>query len=244
MADIELAKDTLIPVPESISQKVGRELSLLGNGISAGFGARANQAAENIGLTALEITGSAAIGAGLTALHELGGRYAGAAKLGGIFLGGLAVGDVARRVIPTVGAMQDNWNNPQNYEANKAVVASNIGSAAFDYPLMAMSGLAGAGLTRGVFAEIRASESPVMVFRSNRYGNASEPIGGSELRNPVYIKPAQDTPGRPDLFQLPASFKAFDARSLFVEKSLLETRPHFMPIIPLPISGLYEKLKN
>ena len=122
---------------------LSREAYLLGGGIKDGFMDRLNQARENPGLTALEFTGAAAIGAGLTAMSMAGGRWATAARVGTAALQGLAIADLAIRGASTVCAMGDTALNPDHYLKNRALVADNLGTASFDYPLMAAGGMLG-----------------------------------------------------------------------------------------------------
>jgi len=126
------------------SNKLLLEASLLGGGIKDGFLARRDQALENPGLTTLELVGTAAIGAGLTIAHRAGGRWGIAADLAATGFTCLALGDAARRLIPTACAMSDTYMNPKNYSENRALVAKNLGTACFDYPLMAAGGFLGA----------------------------------------------------------------------------------------------------
>jgi hypothetical protein len=148
-------------VPESL---LSREALVLGGGIKDGFCQRAKQAAEHPGLTSLEIVGSAAVGAGMTAMHMAGGRWGSVAKVVAGGLGVLAIEDGAKRLLPTFSAMHDSAINPEHYAQNRAIVAQNLGSACFDYPLMAAGGMLGSasviyGSRRGFFNLERNAEA-------------------------------------------------------------------------------------
>jgi len=72
----------LIKPDSGVGSKLYREAELLGDGLNAGFSARAGQAANNLGLTSMEILGSAVIGAGLRVMNDVGGEWGAAAKIG------------------------------------------------------------------------------------------------------------------------------------------------------------------
>lgn len=127
----------------STADKLRMEADLLSSGIRQGFMNRAQDAWDNKAATALEFGTAAIIGGALTAMHQAGGRWGVAAKFATYGLIGVAVGDVASRVDPTAMAMHDTWNDPSKFEANQSIVANRLGSAFFDYPLMAAGGLAG-----------------------------------------------------------------------------------------------------
>lgn len=127
----------------SFAQRLSLEANLLGGGVKDGFMDRLQQARENPGITALEFGAAAAIGAGLTAMHQAGGRWGVAANIAGTGLKWVAIGDVVRRGAPTAYAMVDTMINPKNYAENRAIVASNLGGALFDYPLMMAGGMLG-----------------------------------------------------------------------------------------------------
>ncbi len=128
---------------ESPRSALSREAYLIGGGIKDGFIHRLNQAKEAPGLTALEFSSAAAVGAGLTAMSMAGGRWSSAAKIGTRTLEILAIGDGLRRLAPSAYAIGATLVNPENYLQNRATIARNIGSACFDYPLMLAGGFAG-----------------------------------------------------------------------------------------------------
>ncbi len=134
--DTELPKSALV-----------REAYLLGGGIKDGFLDRMNQAKDNMGLTTFEFAGAATLGAGLTAMSLAKGRWETAANLATKGLTALALADGARRVIPSAYALSDTLVNPGHYKQNRAIIADNLGSACFDYPLMAAGGIVGSAAT-------------------------------------------------------------------------------------------------
>ncbi|MBX9723332.1 MAG: hypothetical protein K2X81_18150 [Candidatus Obscuribacterales bacterium] len=161
------------------------EASLLGGGIKDGFISRRNQALENPGLTTLEFVGTAVIGAGLAGAHRAGGRWGIAADIAATALTCVAVGDASRRLVPTAYAMSDTYMNPQNYSENRALVARNLGTACFDYPLMAAGGFIGA---KGVGLASRTFTSSV---EGNPFFN---PKAGSFGQSEIFNEPINYTP--------------------------------------------------
>lgn len=155
MADIlvENQKNALVAadLPQSVGSKLLMEANLLGGGIKDGFLNRKDQSIDNLGWTALEFAGTAAIGAGLTLMQQAGGRWGTAARVATQGLKVLAIGDGIRRLAPTVYSMADTWVNPENYAENRATIGKYLGSAFFDYPLMAAGGFVGsAGAQRAL----------------------------------------------------------------------------------------------
>lgn len=132
---------------DSLAAKLSREANLLGTGVSSGFMNRASQAIARPGQTAFEFGAAAGLAAGLKVMTDAGGRWGKAAQVLGtvVFVAGGA--DVANRLINTGSAMADSWSNPGNFDANKETVGRYLGSAFFDYPMLAASAYAGA---RGV----------------------------------------------------------------------------------------------
>ncbi|MBX9568214.1 MAG: hypothetical protein K2X77_04925 [Candidatus Obscuribacterales bacterium] len=128
---------------DALGDKLLREASLLSTGITSGFVNRASEALSHPGLTALEFGGAAGLAAGLKLMADAGGRWGKAAQAVGtaVFIAGGA--DIANRLIKTGSAVADNWSNPENYQANKETVGRYLGSAFFDYPLLAGASYAG-----------------------------------------------------------------------------------------------------
>lgn len=153
------------------SNKLLMEASLLGGGIKDGFLGRAKEAMQNPGLTTLEFIGTAAIGAGLTLAEKAGGGWGVAARVATKGLAVVAIGDVGRRVIPSVYAMGDSLANPGNYAQNRATIARNLGTALFDYPLMAAGGKTGS-----LAAEYGSKYAGTMM---SKFRASSEPLGPS-----------------------------------------------------------------
>ncbi len=116
------------------------------------FVARAKSATgDQLGQTTLEVAGSVAIGAAFAlALKKpqvLGRALApyveGTVANAGKIFGAVAVYDIGSKVgVPAY----DLWKNPNNFQKSKNELSSNFGHMAFDYPLMAASGLAGFGI--------------------------------------------------------------------------------------------------
>lgn len=94
--------------------------------------------------TGLEIATSFGAGAGLRIMSKAGGPWASLSK-GALIVGGLGFGlDALSRLGTAGGAARDTWNSSDNYDRNKKLVSDSIGSALFDYPLIATSGFIGA----------------------------------------------------------------------------------------------------
>lgn len=136
-------KQLLTTDQESTSTKLQRAVDLIRQGSSEGFVNRAKEAIANPATTALEVTIAAGAGLALNGLQKLGGAWATSGRLVALGLTGVAAFDIYSRGKEAAPAIGDTWNNAKNFEANKAVVASSIGSALFDYPLMVTAGYAG-----------------------------------------------------------------------------------------------------
>lgn len=140
---------------------LSREAYLIGGGIKDGFLNRLNHAQETPSLAALELVGAAAVGAGLNAMTLAGGRWRGAAQIGTQALKILAVCDGARRLVPTAEAVGDTMINPDHYLQNRSTVASYLGTACFDYPVLAVGGLMGSsavGFGSKAWGSLKSSE--------------------------------------------------------------------------------------
>jgi hypothetical protein len=177
--------------PEDIPRSaLSREAYMLAGGIKDGFMDRVHQARENPGLTALEFGGAVAVGAGLTAMSMAGGRWETAARIGSTGLKVLAVADGVRRAVPSLHAMGDTLVNPEHYLQNRATVAKYLGSACFDYPLMAAGGMVGSAAS---FYGPRAASSLAQHFRA---GNGVMPsAAGLESIRLKAAAPAAEAPG-------------------------------------------------
>ena len=108
----------------------------------------------------------------------------------------MALGDAARRLAPTAYAMNDTYMNPKNYSENRALVANNLGTACFDYPLMAAGGFIGAkavDLVPNSFASITARYSGQDERRAVEWLKAAvkEPIS---MENRPVVKPLDTAP--------------------------------------------------
>ncbi len=112
---------------------------------------RASEATgEKLGETGIEVATSVAIGAAFAlALKKpqmfgkvLAPYVEGAALHAGKIFGAVAAVDIGTKIgVPAY----DVWKNPLTLESNKAKLGTALGGMAFDYPVMAASGLAGFG---------------------------------------------------------------------------------------------------
>lgn len=128
---------------DSFGAKLQREAELLRDGLSGGVVNRLQHLYENPGETAAIVGGCVALGAGLQIAARIGGKVGTAARVAGYGFTALAGVDVARRAVPTFGAMADTWSSADNLDANKSTVAHYAGSALVDYPLMLAAGYGG-----------------------------------------------------------------------------------------------------
>ncbi|MBX9571993.1 MAG: hypothetical protein K2X77_24080 [Candidatus Obscuribacterales bacterium] len=130
---------------ESTQHKLLRTSHLLAAGLASGSVERSvdlllKNPAEGAGL----FLGTLALGYGLTALSESGGKLAVAARYTNYLLrAGIAI-DLTNRGAAAAPAFADNWKSAQNYESNKSIVGHSLGSAITDYSLMAAGGISGA----------------------------------------------------------------------------------------------------
>lgn len=129
--------------PDTIGNKFQREYELLRDGLSNGVVDRVTHMANNLGETAETIGICAGVGMALNLASRAGGRWGTAAKIGTGVLGVVALTDVARRAVPTFGAIGDTWSSGANLEENKQTVAKYAGSALVDYPVMLAAGYGG-----------------------------------------------------------------------------------------------------
>ena len=94
--------------------------------------------------TDLRAVAAGAAGAGFRIMSGAGGPWGGVAKAV-MVTGAFGFGcDVLVRAGKSFEAGFDTWKSKDNHENSRKVVAENIGSALFDYPLLAASGYAGA----------------------------------------------------------------------------------------------------
>ncbi|MBX9688335.1 MAG: hypothetical protein K2X27_16620 [Candidatus Obscuribacterales bacterium] len=124
---------------DGMINKLQREAELLRGGVVMGVSHRLERPDELL----RDATISLVAGYALKSALDAGGRWGTAAKVAGGILAIGAAGDMARRAVPTVGAIKDTWNSPHNSEYNKIVVANNLGTALVDYPVMGAAGYAG-----------------------------------------------------------------------------------------------------
>ncbi len=136
--------------------------------------------------TDLKAVAAGAVGAGLRIMSGAGGPWGGISKAV-MVTGAFGFGcDVLVRTGKSVVAGFDTWKSKDNHEESRKVVAENIGSALFDYPVLAAGGYMGAkapelglnfnylGVQRG-FASMSRSlgESPV----TTRLQSVAEGLG-------------------------------------------------------------------
>lgn len=140
--NFELTNSKLLAGDElsnSTGDKLRREYELLRDGISGGVMHRVSSP-EDLLLGAGTALGG---GAAFRMMLDAGGRWGQAAKVAGTGLLLLAGADLTRRAVPTAGAMIDTWKSGANMDANKNIVANNLGTALVDYPVMMLAGNAG-----------------------------------------------------------------------------------------------------
>jgi hypothetical protein len=180
------------------ADKLRMEANLLSTGIKQGFADRARDAWDNKAATALEFGTAALIGAGLTVMHNAGGRWGTAAKFATAGLAGLAIGDAVNRLAPTAMAMNDAWHDPSKFDQSKDIVASRLGSAFFDYPLMAAGGFTGASAAarfapvtlRGSLSEFQAPRNFNDLGKFSTDASAYSPLnarGLAEFTRPMSV---------------------------------------------------------
>lgn len=126
--------------------KFQQELQNIREGLSQGFSSRVQQAQDNAFMTGVEVAGSFGVGAALATAAKVGGRWGVAADVvGKVMLAGMGA-DVFRRGYNVAEAYQSSSGNAYQDQLNRRdAIAQNFGTAAFDYPVMMLSGAAGAG---------------------------------------------------------------------------------------------------
>lgn len=149
--EVQAVKDGLLDSQVVLNQdtaagRLQSEWQVIKDGLSQGFQQRKEHAQENLLGTGVEVATSFGVGAGLTTMLKAGGRWGKTAEIvGGVMLLGMA-GDVARRSYGVYDAYSQNPGNTiKDQLLRKEAVAQNFGTAAFDYPVMFLSGGAGAG---------------------------------------------------------------------------------------------------
>lgn len=130
-------------VHDSVGDKLSREGALLMSlpeYAASGLLNRITEASQHKLLTGLEFAGSVALAAGLTVLTKNPGTIGTIAANSSKIFAGLALVDGARRL---ASPMVDTWLHPTNLQHDKEWMGNNVGAALFDYPLVAVGGLAG-----------------------------------------------------------------------------------------------------
>lgn len=133
---------------DSLSARLGREAALLIGGAGGGMKQSLAEAWDRPGVTAAKAGGAALVGAGLVLLQSRAGAFRVGTQVVGGALAFSFLTDVAGRAGVTARAIGDTWRSSQNLEQNKQLVASSLGSFAFDAALMSVGGLAGSKVAR------------------------------------------------------------------------------------------------
>ena len=127
----------------SVGSALQREAELLRDGLGTGIVNRAKEMWNNPGETLLSLSACAVAGGALNLASRAGGRWASASRVAGAIMTTSFELDLARRAVPTLGAMSDTWSNPDMLKSSKDTVAKYAGSALADYPLMMAIGYGG-----------------------------------------------------------------------------------------------------
>ncbi len=177
-----------------LSDKLLLEAALLTGGAGGGFVKRVQEAWQNPTLTAIEFGGAAGLAAGMKLMSDAGGAWGKAAHAVGTVVLIAGGADAANRLFKTGSAMADTWTNPQNYEANKETVGRYLGSAFFDYPLLAAGGYAGVrgtefgvGLKNKLTGGTKLSSSELVSNRAADMAAAAE-VKFGEIAQVVHSK--------------------------------------------------------
>jgi hypothetical protein len=150
---------------DSFDNPLIRELQVLRDGVAIGFSQRVEEAKKNPGGAITEGAVAVAAGALMTAGMLTGGRAAVASRVAGSVFGlGFAI-DAGTRVVNSVDAAKLVWMSPNATNRATKIVADNLGTAAFDYSLMALGGAIGSGgafISKGTFKAVPAkvAEAP------------------------------------------------------------------------------------
>lgn len=129
-------------VDTGISDKLARQASVLGGGILDGTAASLKDAVHDPS-TILKAGASFGLGVTLTYLGARQGKARIAAQGAGLALGGLFAKDLYDHGAQAGAILSDSWNNPQNYEANRAQMAHTLGPLVSDTLLYSAGGLGG-----------------------------------------------------------------------------------------------------
>lgn len=129
-------------VDAGISDKLNRQASVLGGGILDGTTASLKEAVQDPS-TILKAGASFGLGVTLTYLGARQGKSKMAAQGAGMVLGGLFAKDLYDHGAQAGVILSDSWNNPQNYEANRARMAHTLGPLVSDTLIYTAGGLGG-----------------------------------------------------------------------------------------------------
>lgn len=164
---------------DSVGSALQREAELLRDGLGGGIVNRAKEMWNNPGETLLSLSACAVAGGALNLASRAGGRWATASRVAGVILTTSFGFDVARRAVPTLGAMSDTWSNPDLLKSSKETVAKYAGSALVDYPLMMATGYGGFKAAGQI--QIRANRLHCTELSPNLMQNNGSPAGTKAL---------------------------------------------------------------
>ena len=140
----------------SVASILRREALLLGQGIADGASEKTSEAQKHPFSTAAEFGGAAAVSAVITGATLLGGIWKQSALVASGAVAAYGLYDAFERGSATLGAMKDLSQSPENFAADKDVVARSLGAAVFDYALMGIG--AGLGARAGAFGSTYAKD--------------------------------------------------------------------------------------
>jgi len=128
------------------SDKVWREIHMLGHGVGGGVQQSVADAWEHPGTVLTEFGVSAAIGAGLTVASRGGANWKLAVGLGVAAMTYSFVKDAASRLGVIKSAVDDTWRSGENMRANEQKVASVAGPFIVDFAATSLGAGVGGGL--------------------------------------------------------------------------------------------------
>lgn len=137
---------------DSWTDKARREAGLIKEGLKGTKDAvKDSLSAENLGETAVEVTGAGAVGLGLAYLGRGRGIGLVAAKAVGIAGGAAFVKETLSHGKEALGAVANTWRSDNNYEHDKDVMRQSIGRFTADTLLMSAGGIAGTNVGHHLF---------------------------------------------------------------------------------------------
>lgn len=193
-AEVSASRETQSSVEQTTADKLSSEANLLLGALKRtpqAFLDRAkNATGEKLSETSVEVATSVAIGAAFAVAlkkPQVFGKVVapyveGVALNAGKILGAAAVVDVGTKV--GVPAYQV-WKDPRTLEHNKVQLGNSLGGMAFDYPLMAASGLAGFG----VGSKLARMEMGASLGISKKMELGAKPEAGAKLEAGTKLEP-------------------------------------------------------